>query len=161
MSRAAADLVRVCIDGRGPAGFSGSFYHKFSADPVVFASQDSLIQKMDQLFDELGYPQRSVQPRTFGAQPVQENNTKRREPAMARKAVNDLDTQQGELATFVVHVMYRQNATWQGNVLWAEADKSSSFRSALELIKLMDSALDAAGTPKECPPILSQENAGT
>lgn len=68
---------------------------------------------------------------------------------MARKAVNDLETQQGELATFVVHVMYRQNATWQGNVLWAEADKSCNFRSALELIKLMDSALDEGGRPKE------------
>lgn len=46
-------------------------------------------------------------------------------------------------ATFIVHVQYRQNATWQGQVTWAEKEKIQSFRSALELIKLMDSALDS------------------
>ncbi|PNV60795.1 hypothetical protein C0033_17575 [Clostridium sp. chh4-2] len=50
--------------------------------------------------------------------------------------------QSGDKATFVVHVQYRQNATWQGNVMWAENQQSASFRSALELLKLIDSALD-------------------
>lgn len=44
--------------------------------------------------------------------------------------------------TFVVHVKYCENATWQGEVVWAEENKRRRFRSALELIKLMDSALD-------------------
>ncbi|MCI8515328.1 MAG: hypothetical protein HFG75_00350 [Hungatella sp.] len=48
----------------------------------------------------------------------------------------------GKKATFVVNVQYRQNATWQGKVLWAEAGRSCNFRSALELLKLIDGALD-------------------
>lgn len=44
--------------------------------------------------------------------------------------------------TFIVHVRYRQNATWQGDVIWAEKNERQGFRSALELLKLIDSALD-------------------
>ena len=36
--------------------------------------------------------------------------------------------------------MFRQNASWQGNVTWVEKGIEESFRSALELIMLMDSS---------------------
>ncbi len=146
ISRSAVNLVRICVMRWRGAEFQGEFYHRYSEQPICFVNPADMVQKMDTLYDELGYPQRTVQPRSFSASAPE---PKRREPVVARKAVNDLETQQGELATFVVHVMYRQNATWQGNVLWAEADKSCNFRSALELIKLMDSALDEGGRPKE------------
>lgn len=48
----------------------------------------------------------------------------------------------GKKGTFVVHVQYRENATWQGEVVWAERKESLKFRSALELLRLIDSALD-------------------
>lgn len=47
-----------------------------------------------------------------------------------------------ELGTFVVHVQHYENATWQGEVVWAEQKRTEKFRSALELLKLMDSALE-------------------
>ena len=43
--------------------------------------------------------------------------------------------------TFVVHVQYLENSTWQGEIVWAEKNESLKFRSALELLKIMDSAL--------------------
>lgn len=43
---------------------------------------------------------------------------------------------------FVIHVSHCDNATWQGEVTWAEANKKKSFRSALELIRLIDGALE-------------------
>lgn len=51
-------------------------------------------------------------------------------------------TSRGKLATFVIHVQYHQNATWQGKIVWAETKQSTCFRSALEMIKLMDSAIE-------------------
>ncbi|HIQ97443.1 MAG TPA: hypothetical protein IAB26_12895 [Candidatus Limivivens merdigallinarum] len=48
--------------------------------------------------------------------------------------------QRGEKATFLIHVKYRQSATWQGEIAWVERGVKQSFRSALELLKLMDSA---------------------
>ena len=43
--------------------------------------------------------------------------------------------------TFIVKVEYCQNETWQGQVIWAEENRSVRFRSALELMKLMDEAM--------------------
>ena len=47
----------------------------------------------------------------------------------------------GKNATFVVHVQCLENSTWQGEVVWAEKNESLKFRRALELLKIMDSAL--------------------
>lgn len=44
---------------------------------------------------------------------------------------------------FVVQIDRCENATWQGSVLWTEKNVTQNFRSALELIKLLDSALTA------------------
>ena len=43
--------------------------------------------------------------------------------------------------TFVVQILNTQNATWQGTVTWTDGRRTESFRSALELIRLMDSTL--------------------
>ena len=44
--------------------------------------------------------------------------------------------------TFVVHVTGRENSTWQGQVTWLDERETRSFRSMLELIKLMDAAME-------------------
>ena len=44
--------------------------------------------------------------------------------------------------TFVVKIKYQENATWQGSVQWVDQNIEKPFRSALELIKLIDSAMD-------------------
>ena len=44
--------------------------------------------------------------------------------------------------TFVIKVMNTQNATWQGTVTWTDGKRTEPFRSALELIKLIGSALE-------------------
>ena len=48
----------------------------------------------------------------------------------------------GHKASFIVRVTSRQNATWQGSISWTERGVTKHFRSALELIKLIDSVLD-------------------
>lgn len=47
---------------------------------------------------------------------------------------------------FIVNIKNNQNHTWQGTVRWVETQKEIPFRSALELIKLIDSAME---TPEE------------
>lgn len=50
--------------------------------------------------------------------------------------------QHGEIGTFVIRVQHRQHSSWQGRVTWLEEDETVYFRSALELLKLIDGALD-------------------
>lgn len=45
--------------------------------------------------------------------------------------------------TFLVEVIDQQNASWQGTVKWINTGKKENFRSALELIRLLDSALES------------------
>ena len=54
-----------------------------------------------------------------------------------------MSNRQKKTETFIIKVMDQQNATWQGDVIWAEKNERQSFRSALELLKLIDSALDS------------------
>jgi len=43
--------------------------------------------------------------------------------------------------TFEISVMFTQNSTWQGQIHWVEKNQKKKFRSALEMLKLMDEAL--------------------
>ena len=47
--------------------------------------------------------------------------------------------------SFVVEVKSVENSSWQGTVSWVEGRKKEYFRSALELIRLMDSTLPNEG----------------
>ncbi len=46
--------------------------------------------------------------------------------------------------TFLIDIYNRQSATWQGTVTWINRDEKQHFRSALELIKMIDNALEEA-----------------
>jgi len=98
-----------------------------------YAFQDlvQLLLLMDSLMDEANFPQHCVAPRAFQSAPsgftLQETLEKPSHP----------------LATFDINVMFRQNASWQGSILWRDRMLESRFRSVLELVGLMDDALTA------------------
>lgn len=43
--------------------------------------------------------------------------------------------------TFVIRVMFRRNATWQGTICWKEKRRQISFRSFLEMLLLIQEAV--------------------
>ena len=49
---------------------------------------------------------------------------------------------------FVVEIKDTENKTWQGSITWTDIGRTEYFRSALELLKLIDSTLDM-GEEKE------------
>jgi len=52
--------------------------------------------------------------------------------------------------TFIIKVEDCQRGTWQGKVVWADEKTTEYFRSALELLQLVDEALNAArGSDKQ------------
>ena len=50
--------------------------------------------------------------------------------------------QQGDLGTFIIRVQHRQHSSWQGKVTWIEENETVNFRSALELMKMIDHVLE-------------------
>lgn len=143
----APNLCRVCVDAWAGGEVTGRLYHCYSKQPEPIGRTSDVLDSIDRLCDRLNYPARTQQPRHFGpAKPKPQTTQKKVEPQMTRQ---ELAEQKGKMATFVVHVMYRQHSTWQGSVTWAETGEKANFRSALELIKLMDSAMDESLPPEQ------------
>lgn len=44
-------------------------------------------------------------------------------------------------STFIVKIDNKQKETWQGEIIWADENKRRRFRSCLEMLKLMDEAV--------------------
>ena len=84
------------------------------------------------------FPQSAMQYRTWSAGYA----PGRKEGA----AAEDADIFEGELPpesngpTFIIRVLYRQNATWQGTIQWIEGRQTRQYRSVNELLGLMDDA---------------------
>ena len=47
---------------------------------------------------------------------------------------------EGERA-FLINIRRTEGYTWQGDITWIASKKTAHFRSALEMIKLIDSAI--------------------
>ncbi|MEG1576613.1 MAG: hypothetical protein RR366_07480 [Clostridium sp.] len=136
----APNLISICIDKVNCGEGMGRLYHKYSPEAILFYDTSQMLMEMEKLYDRLGYPQSTTLSRSF----QKSDGEKTCRGDGAKMAENNQVTEQaGEKATFVVHVKYRQNATWQGSVTWAEEQKTCNFRSALELLKLIDGALDS------------------
>lgn len=60
-----------------------------------------------------------------------------------------MSNRQKKTETFIIKVMDQQNATWQGSVTWVDEQREQYFRSTLELLKLIDSALEKRNDDEE------------
>ena len=101
---------------------------------MPFVSLMDFFKQVEHLLDEQLPPQAFTTMRRFG--PVVK-------PEKTHGEVEQ--SASGKLATFYVRILFRQNASWQGTVLWSEGGQEERFRSALELALLLDSALEQVG----------------
>lgn len=60
-----------------------------------------------------------------------------------------MSNRQKKTETFIIKVMDQQNATWQGSVTWVDEQREQYFRSTLELLKLIDGALEKRNDNEE------------
>ncbi len=132
---AAPDLMSICIDQRSENGSTGRLYCRCGRTGKIFKNEYQLLKLMEKVMDEIDYPQSSVEMRSY-----QKKIESVRKRAALSVSSEEVAAQKGRCATFLVHVQYRQNATWQGEIMWMEKKKIQTFRSALELLKLLDSA---------------------
>ena len=60
-----------------------------------------------------------------------------------------MSNEERNTGTFIVKVLNTQNSTWQGNVTWVEKQKTETFRSAMEMMMMIDGALKGEKDAKE------------
>lgn len=56
--------------------------------------------------------------------------------------MKDSDFKRMKHPTFIVEVKGTANSSWQGVLTWVDGQKKQSFRSTLELLRLLDSTID-------------------
>ena len=124
----------VCVDSYDEGIPVGRLFNPQYKKPAPFHSLTEFLRQMEDLMNDLRFPQPFTELRTFG-------------PAAPRppREESSNTAPEGRLATFAVKVIFRQNASWQGSVLWINQSREESFRSALELIFLLDGALNTVG----------------
>jgi len=128
----------VCIDSYENGVMTGRFYNRYLEGGKQFESLTQFLTEMEQTLDRMDFPKAFTTTRTFAPQPPEIDSGQA-----------DHTLQKGTTATFTIRVLFRQNASWQGTVSWLEGEMEESFRSVLELILLMDSALSSAeGEPE-------------
>ena len=122
--------IRLCIDSYDSGVPKGRYCHPgLDGEGRSFNSLTQFLVGMEEWMDQANYPQSYTARRTFA--PKTELNTD----------VRSETPQKGALATFLIRIMFRQHASWQGSVTWIEGRSEQTFRSALELILLLDSAM--------------------
>lgn len=123
-------MTLVCVDDYQDGILRGRLYNPYFSAGNTFRSLMEFFRTMEELLDGMQFPQSFTAARTFDDS-----------PQMKAASPPGQEVQEGRCATFAVRVLFRQNATWQGSVTWLEGGREESFRSALELVFLMDSAL--------------------
>lgn len=145
----ARNLICVCIDDNQDADYQGLIYHQYADEPIRFNGIASMILEMENLFDEWDFPQRGLAERKFDKKkenhkrpvPETEDDKLKIEIISDTHGVRNVQNKKGKLGTFVIQVVFRQDASWQGHVIYQEDNEKLDFNSALELIKIIDRAV--------------------
>ena len=112
----------------------GVLINPYYGKEMFFTNTTQLLFLVDDVMSDLNYPQENMESRSFS-----------KESGRGNRAVFAEEPQEKmqEIANFKINVLFRQNASWQGTLVWLDRAIEAQFRSVLELLILIDSVLSA------------------
>ena len=138
--------VVLCIDALRSGGPAGRLFHSYRTDAIPFDGADRMVFCMEELYEALNFPHAGTNERSFTPLKKAVLHYTERDRIMKDET---LLSKHGDLGTFIVRVQHRQNSSWQGRITWMEQDKTISFRSVWEMVKLIENAVDAVSPDEE------------
>lgn len=123
-----SSTILLCVDSYTNGVLQGEYFNHLQ-EAVKFDSLSQFLIMVEEMLADSQAPQAYTTTRSFlpksrlGGSPTV------------------LQHRQGEKATFEVKILFRQHSSWQGVIVWLEKQTEQSFRSVLELVHLLDSAL--------------------
>lgn len=121
--------ITVCVDAYENGVLKGRFYNAYQ-EMGRFESLMQFLTGVESAMEEQRTPQAYTILRSFSGT-VSDGEGAVLAPRVKR----------GAKATFELQVLFRQHSSWQGVIVWRERKLEQPFRSVLELVLLMDSAL--------------------
>lgn len=133
----------VCIDKTVRGDFVGRLYNCYMEEPIEFEQINQMLGAINRLLNRVNWPQATFELRSFS-----DVKPKLYNPETIREymTLEELDNFHGALATFSVAISTRQNATWQGEIIWVETGTALPFASELELLRVMGDTMQALKT---------------
>jgi len=108
----------------------GRFYHCISGTGGRFRGIMPLLHQLEQVMDQENTPQSFSSSRSFFPQPF-----------WWEESSDEPTLRSGRAGNFVLRILFRQNASWQGTLTWQEEGRTEHFRSVLELLHLLHSVM--------------------
>lgn len=121
--------ITVCVDSYDSGILKGRFYNAYQ-EMERFDSLVQFLTSVEAVLEEQQHPQSYTVLRKFSDRISAGDGT------VASGCI-----QKGKIATFEMQVLFRQHSSWQGVLIWRDRKQEQPFRSVLELVLLMDSAL--------------------
>lgn len=128
--------VIMCVDAYD-VQIRGRLYHAYRRKAIPFTGMEKVFLSMEELFNNLKFPFPGTEDRSF----IRKKKILQEKRMIKVMNDDELLRKHGDRGTFIIRVKYRQHSSWQGLVTWAEKQKTVPFRSALELMKMIDEAL--------------------
>ncbi len=143
----ARNLMCVCINANENAEYQGDIWTQYQDEPIDFLSVTSMLSQMDSLMDDWDFPQRALDQRHFYKNHNENDSFEEKDNILVidriqkESGTRNIQNKKGKLGTFVVRVAFRQNATWQGEMIHTEKNEKYAFDSAMEMLGIMDRCL--------------------
>lgn len=126
-------VFRLCID-RDCSGIVAGLRLR---EAIPFSDMLDLVMKLEQIMDAQDYPRAFQSKRTFSSVAPIELPFALEDDEMMAQAV--VDSHKGESATLLLHVITRQNSSWQGTVKCAVTGREEKFESVLKFFEVVNS----------------------
>ena len=125
-------FIHIAADGFEDRILKGRLYHDSREGGMPFIGLSEMILILEELFDEIHYPIKSVDYRNFLGK-----SRELKAETGEMEASQLLPERKGKKADFTLHVKYRYNATWQGSITNLGTGERKSFLSLMELMDIL------------------------
>lgn len=127
---------KIYIEKTENYDIAGILYNSTYGIAIDFLGIRQMLSCLDEFFDYVNFPQATHEKRSF----IEELDKKEKYPPRWLRVVVP-EEMQDKQPIFLLHVQFRQNATWQGTLELISEGKTERFRSELEMIELIAGTL--------------------
>ena len=115
----------------------GRIYHDSRSGGIAFYSLSEMVFLLEELFDEIHYPMKSVDQRNFEKKDLPDLMEDETDDRTGNLELEN----RGQLADFCLRVQYRYYASWQGEIEQLGTSVKKHFDSFMELMDFFDQQL--------------------
>ena len=148
-------IFMLRISGQTAGVCTGTIHNLYQEQQQRFTGLADAVLKIDGMMDDLGAPQAAEQSRSFAQREKKLHNDsaqqreryqqwRQEKPKLVRQfgQPESFQEEASGALVFFVRGRFRQHSSWQGDVAWRNGGRKTQFRSVLELLHLLQSALE-------------------